>query len=69
METEKFNYVIARKWYADSNQLNCYTYFNTVFYGDMGDAIATRDFIRGRADSNNDEFEIHRIEDNFLKVD
>ena len=69
MENNKFNYVIARKWFDDSNQLCCYTYHNTVFYGDMKDAIDTRNFIRGRADDHNDEYDVYIINDNFLKID
>jgi hypothetical protein len=66
MENNKFNYVIARKWYDDSNQLNCYTYHNTVFYGNLEDAKGQRDFIRGRADEHVDEFEIYKINDDAL---
>lgn len=65
----KFNYVIARRWYDDRNELCCYVYHNTVFYGDLKDAISTRDFIRDRAEDHNDEYEIYKIEDNFLKID
>ena len=65
---EEFNYVIARKWFDDSNQLNCYTYHNTVFYGDMKDARNTLEFIRGRADEDKaHEFEIYKIGDEPLK--
>jgi hypothetical protein len=60
----QFNYVIARRWYNDNNQLNCYTYHNTVFYGDMKDAQNTLEFIKGRADKNSDEFQIYKIDDN-----
>jgi hypothetical protein len=66
MENSKFNYVIARKWFDDSNQLNCYTYHNTVFYGNLEDAKDQRDFIRGRADEYADEFEIYKINDDAL---
>jgi hypothetical protein len=62
-----FNYVIARRWYNDSNQLNCYTYHNTVFYGNMVDAKNTLEFIRGRADKHADEFQIYKIDDNPIK--
>ena len=65
----KFNYVIARRWHDDRNELCCYTYHNTVFYGNLEDAISTRDFIRGRAEDHNDEYEIYKLEDNFLKID
>jgi hypothetical protein len=66
MSNDKFNYVIARKWHDDSNELCCYAYNTTVFYGDSEDAISTRDFIRGRAEDHNDEYEIYKIEGNFL---
>lgn len=66
---EKFNYVIARKWYNDKPQLNCYTYHNTVFFGTLEDAIEQRDFIRGRADQFADEFEIYKIDSEPIKVD
>jgi hypothetical protein len=65
----KFNYVIARKWFDDSNQLCCYVFHNTVFYGDLEDAKSTRNFIRERAEDHNDEYEIYKIDDNFLKID
>jgi hypothetical protein len=65
---EQFNYVIARRWEKEKNQLNCFTYFNTVFYGDMGDARNTLEFIRGRADEDKaHEFEIYKIGDEPLK--
>jgi hypothetical protein len=66
---DKFNYVIARRWYEDSNELCCYVYHNAIFYGNMEDAISTRDFIRGRGDGNKEEYEIYKIDDNFLKID
>ena len=69
MENNKFNYVIARKWFDDSNQLNCYTYHNTVFYGSLEDAKDQRYFIRGRADEHANEFEIYKISDEPLKID
>jgi hypothetical protein len=66
--TELFNFVIARRWEKEENQLNCYTYHNTVFYGDMKDARNTLAFIRGRADENTaHEFEIYKIGDEPLK--
>lgn len=67
--SNKFNYVIARRWYDDNNELCCYTYHNTVFYGNTKDAIATRDFIRGRAEEHSTEYEIYKIDDKFLKID
>ena len=68
---EKFNYVIARPWYSDgsSNSLCCYSYGSTVFHGTMEDAITTRDFIRSRADEHSDEYEIYKINDDFIKVE
>jgi hypothetical protein len=60
---EEFNYVIARKWFDDSNQLNCYTYHNTVFYGDLKDAQNTLEFIKGRADEHQDEYQIYKLSD------
>lgn len=67
---EKFNYVIARWWHpnTDDNRLCCYAYHNTVFHGTMEDAIATRDFIRGRVDDHADEYEIYKISDEPLKL-
>jgi hypothetical protein len=67
---DEFNYVIARKWYPDTdkNQLNCYAYGSTVFHGNMEDAISTRDFIRGRDDEHQDEYEIYKISDEPLKL-
>jgi hypothetical protein len=67
--SDKFNYVIARRWYEDSNELCCYVYHNAIFYGNMEDAISTRDFIRGRGDGHKEEYEIYKIEDKFLKID
>jgi hypothetical protein len=67
MENNKFNYVIARKWFDDSNQLNCYTYHNTVFYGTMEDAEDQLEFIKGRADKNADQYKIYKINDEPLK--
>ena len=55
-------------WFKDSNQLNCYTYHNTVFYGTMEDAKDQLEFIKGRADENiADEFCIYKVEDNPIK--
>jgi hypothetical protein len=65
---EKFNYVIARMWFEDSNHLNCYTYHNTVFYGTMEDAEDQLEFIKGRVDENvADEFRIYKVEDKPIK--
>lgn len=66
---EQFNYVIARKWFNDSDQLNCYTYHNTVFFGTLEDAIEQRDFIRGRAEEHADEFDIYKIDSEPIKLD
>jgi hypothetical protein len=65
---DKFNYVIARKWFDDSNQLNCYTYHNAVFYGDIEDARNTLEFIKDRADEDKKhQYRIHKINDRPLK--
>lgn len=62
---EQFNYVIARRWEKEKNQLNCYSYHNTVFYGDIQDARNTLEFIKGRADEDKkDEYQIYKIDDN-----
>ena len=68
---DKFNYVIARKWFpnTEDNRLNCYTYHNTVFYGTIEEAIESRDFMRDRADVHANEFEIYKISDEPLKID
>lgn len=64
---DKFNYVIARMWFKDGNQMNCYTYHNTVFYGDMEDARNTLEFIKGRAgEDKSEQFRIYKIDDNPL---
>jgi hypothetical protein len=61
---DKFNYVIARLWSKDENQLNCYTFHTTVFYGDMKDAKNTLEFIKDRADQDKaEEFQIYKIND------
>lgn len=61
---DRFNYVIARLWSKDKNQLNCYTFHTTVFYGDMEDAKNTLEFIRGRAEEENAlEYQIYKIND------
>jgi hypothetical protein len=65
---DNFNYVIARMWFKDSNQLNCYTYHNTVFYGDMAEAKRMLEFIKGRAGENADEYEIYKISNEPLKL-
>lgn len=61
---EKFNYVIARRWEKEKNQLSCYTFHNTVFYGDIEDARNTLEFIKGRADDKPEEYQIYIINDN-----
>lgn len=66
---DKFNYVIARRWFDDSNQLSCYSYGATVFYGNMEDAMGALDFIRGKADEHGDDYEIYKISDKPLKID
>jgi hypothetical protein len=50
-------------WFKDSNQMNCYTYHNTVFYGSMEDAEDALEFIKGRADENADQYKIYKIND------
>lgn len=61
---DRFNYVIARLWSKDKNQLNCYTFHTTVFYGDMEDAKNTLEFIRDRAEEENAlEYQIYKIND------
>lgn len=62
-----FNYVIARKWFDDSNQLCCYTYHNTVFYGDIKDARDTLELIKNRADEYKDDYEIYIVNDQPIK--
>lgn len=47
----KFNYVIGKPWYNNSNQLNIYAYGSEVFYGTMKDAKNTLEFINGRDDN------------------
>ena len=65
---DKFNYVIARKWYDDSNQLCCYSFNVEVFYGDIEDAKKTLEFIKGRADEGEKEhYQIHKINDEPIK--
>jgi hypothetical protein len=66
-EKYRFNYVIARRWYNKRNELSCYTFHTTVFYGNMKDANHTLEFIRGRADYNPEEYEIYKISDEPLK--
>jgi hypothetical protein len=70
MEVYKFNYVIARLWKEDENQLNCYTFHSTVFYGDIDDAKNTLEFIKSRADvDKKEQYRIHKISDNPLPHD
>jgi hypothetical protein len=65
---DRFNYVIARLWSEEENQLNCYTFHTTVFYGDIEDAKNTLEFIKGRADEDNvDKYQIYRINDEPLR--
>jgi hypothetical protein len=66
-EKYRFNYVIARRWCNKRNELSCYTFHTTVFYGNMKDANHTLEFIRGRADYNPEEYEIYKISDEPLK--
>lgn len=67
---EQFNFVIARRWFKDKNQLSCYSYHNTVFYGNMEEALAQLEFIRGRADEDvADQYEIYKIGDTPIKSD
>lgn len=58
---DKFNYVIARRWEKEKNQLSCYTFHTTVFYGDIDDARKTLEFIKGRADHKPEEYQIYVI--------
>jgi hypothetical protein len=65
---DKFNYVIARKWQDDSNQLCCYSFHVEVFYGDIEDARNTLEFIKGRADEfEKEHYRIHKINDETIK--
>lgn len=63
----KFNYVVARRWENEKNQLSCYTFHVTVFYGDIDDARKTLEFIRGRADHKPEEYQIYVINDEPLE--
>jgi hypothetical protein len=67
MTQERFNYVIARRWDTKKNELNCYTFHTTVFYGNMKDANHTLEFIRGRVDYNPEEYQIYVINDKPLE--
>lgn len=60
---DQFNYVIARRWEKEKNQLSCYTFHSTVFYGDIDDARKTLEFIKGRADDKPEEYQIYIIND------
>jgi hypothetical protein len=65
---DRFNYVIARLWSEEENQLNCYTFHTTVFYGDIEDAKNTLEFIKDRADEDKvDKYQIYRINDEPLR--
>ena len=64
----KFNYVIARRWDKEKNELSCYAFGTTVFYGDITDSKNTLEFIRGRDTSYPPEdYEIYKINDEPLK--
>jgi hypothetical protein len=55
-------------WSEEENQLNCYTFHTTVFYGDIEDAKNTLEFIKGRADEDKvDKYQIYRINDEPLR--
>jgi len=59
---DKFNYVIARLWSNKNNELCCYTYHSTVFFGNMKDAKNTLEFIKGKADEDKiDQYQIYKI--------
>jgi hypothetical protein len=60
-ENKKFNYVIARKWFDNSNSLSCYSYGQTVFYGDMDDAKQTLYIIKERAGDEANEYQIYKV--------
>ena len=61
---DRFNYVIARRWDKEKNELSCYAFGATVFYGDLVDAKNTLEFIRGRETHHpSDDYEIYRIPD------
>jgi len=65
---DKFNYVIARKWNDDSNELCYYRYLSDIFYGDIEDAKNTLEFIKGRADDDKkQQYQIHKINDKPIK--
>jgi hypothetical protein len=64
----KFNYVIARRWDKEKNELSCYAFGATVFYGDLVDAKNTLEFIKGRADGDDKEqYQIYKINDEPIK--
>jgi hypothetical protein len=65
---DKFNYVIARRWDKEKNELSCYAFGTTVFYGNLVDAKNTLEFIKGRADEVEKEYyRIHKINDEPIK--
>ena len=65
---DKFNYVIARRWDKEKNELSCYAFGATVFYGDLVDAKNTLEFIKGRADEvEKEHYRIHKINDEPIK--
>ena len=61
---DKFNYVIARLWSNKNNELCCYTFHSTVFFGNMKDAENTLEFIKGKADEDKiNQYQIYKIND------
>lgn len=67
--TERFNYVIARKWEKTDkpgDAICVYTYGHEVFNGTMDDAVSMRDFIQGRTDEEG--YEIYPVMGEPLKT-
>ena len=65
---DKFNYVIARRWDKEKNELSCYAFGTTVFYGNLVDAKNTLEFIKGRVDEvEKEHYRIHKINDEPIK--
>lgn len=62
--TERFNYVIARPWDKDSDQLCCYmSYNNQVYWGTMKDAQGSLDYVinRMKEDGEPNDYRIYKV--------
>lgn len=60
---QSFNFCIAKEWYpgTSNTHLSVYAYGSHTFYGTMAQAVHMREFIAGRANEPEAEYNIYKL--------